>query len=246
MPNNNQMPPNSNQNQQQQNQQNNRLQLNFNFNGGGQGNLSAEQGRAFPTTPSTFPQPLPNATGQQQEVWGTNQQPNSGFTQSGYFMNNPYTSQMQQQQNNLQASTPTYRSPATPQTAYNDGTNGLTQQFAHQNLGNQPRSQSPFARQPSPAAQRPRTAGQDQNAQMQYGQYLGSSSPRNENSLFDEEPPLRNPAKYSTQMTNRAKLQTELVGTFFKDSVERARDRNSRSVEAFFPSTSDRCQIVGY
>ncbi|KAG8625995.1 hypothetical protein KVT40_006396 [Elsinoe batatas] len=214
-------------------QQPNRLHLNFGFLNQG-GTFAGEQGRAFPTTPSTFPQPLPNSAGAQQEVWGTNQQPSSGFTPSGYFMNNPYTNQMQQQQNNLQAPSPSYRSPVAPQQAYNDGgVNGIAQQFAHQNLGNQPRAQSPYERQPSPAMSRPRTAGTGTGSSPgpQYGQFLGSAPQRDQPSLYEEEPPAKNPAKFSTTITNRAKLQTELVGTFFKDSVERARDRNARAQE---------------
>jgi len=52
-------------------------------------------------------------------------------------------------------------------------------------------------------------------------------------SVTDTEPPEKNPVRFSTSISNRAKLQTELVGTFFKDSVERARDRNGRSVTLF-------------
>ena len=203
----------------------NRLQLNFNF--AGQGNFAGEPGRAFPTTPSTFPQPLPNNAGQQQELWGTNVQPNSGFTQSGYFMNSPYTSQMQQNANSLQAPVPTYRSQAPSQNNYNDAANGLVQQFAHQNLGNQPRTPSPYGRQPSPL-QRPRPAGQGSSPGPQYGQFLGAAPPRNDYSYADEEPPMKNPQKFPTSIINRAKLQSELVGTFFKDSVERAKERNTR------------------
>jgi len=57
------------------NQQGNRLQLNFAFGGGDRNNQQYQQevGRAFPTTPSTFPQPVyPNQAGQQ-EVWGAQQ-----------------------------------------------------------------------------------------------------------------------------------------------------------------------------
>jgi len=210
------------------NQQANRLQLNFNFQNQ-QHNLGAEQGRAFPTTPSTFPQPFPNSAGQQ-EVWGTNANPNSGFTNSGYFMNNPYTSQMQQQQAaSMQSPASAYaRSPLSPEN-YNDATNGLAQQLAHQNLGRAP---SPYGRQPSPAqpqSQRPRTGGAQ--GQAQYGQFLGQQSAAKEQpSMFDDEPPMKNPQRFSTSIVNRSKVQTELVGTFFKDSVERARDRNGRLV----------------
>ena len=73
------------QQQQQDNRNPNRLHLNFGFNN--QQNFAAEQGRAFPTTPSTFPQPFPNSAGHQ-EVWGT-QQTTSGITSQGYFYNNP-------------------------------------------------------------------------------------------------------------------------------------------------------------
>lgn len=224
----------SQQQQQQQGQASNRLQLNFNFSG--QGAFAGDSGRAFPTTPSTFPQPLPNAAGQQQELWGTNQQTNSGFTSSGYFLNNPYTPAMQQQQNSLQAPTPTYRSPlSTQQTNFNDATNGLAQQFAHQNLGsNQPRAQSPYVRQPSPSG-RPRTAGPPQQQQQQasspgqhYGGFAGSPTLPRSPSVWDDEPPPKNPEKYASGVVSRAKFQVELVGNFFRDNVERARERNGR------------------
>lgn len=199
------------------NQQSNRLHLNFGFQGAQ--NFGAEQGRAYPTTPSTFPQPFPNAQGQQ-EVWGTAQQGmNSGFTNQGYFANNPYTSAVQQQQANLHAQQG-YR-PQTQQAQqqqYHDAaTNGLVHQFSNQNLGGPPRAQSPYARQisPNPNPNRPRTA----NSAHQH--YTGPS-------LTDEEPPPKNPERFSTSIGNRAKLQTELVSTFFRDSVERARDRNGR------------------
>ena len=157
--------------QQQQGQDSrnpNRLHLNFGGGGYQQQNFAAEQGRAFPTTPSTFPQPFPNAAGQQ-EVWGT-QQTTSGINSQGYFYNNPNPYQQQQQQYGQQgATTPGgYRSPQTY-----DVTNGLAHQFQHQNLGgNTPRSASPYNRQPSPASGRPRTGGQQQ---QQYGSYLGSA-----------------------------------------------------------------------
>ncbi|KAI7297575.1 hypothetical protein KC315_g18400, partial [Hortaea werneckii] len=92
--------------QQQQDSRNpNRLHLNFGFNN--PPNFSAEQGRAFPTTPSTFPQPFPDARGNQQ-VWGTGEGA-SGINQQGYFYNNPA---MQQFNNASTPGTPAgYRSP---------------------------------------------------------------------------------------------------------------------------------------
>lgn len=233
-----------------QQQQSNRLQLNFGFQGA-QNFGGAEQGRAYPTTPSTFPQPFPNTQGQQ-EVWGTAQQGmNSGFTNQGYFANNPYTSAVQQQQANLHAQQAYRPQPQQAQQQpqqqqqqhqsqpqqqqqqqqpqqqqYHDAaTNGLVHQFSNQNLGGTPRAPSPYGRQvsPNPNPNRPRTANSthQQQQQQQQQHYPGPS-------LSDDEPPPKNPERFSTTIGNRAKLQTELVGTFFKDSVERARDRNAR------------------
>ncbi|KAG9626674.1 kinase-like protein, partial [Aureobasidium melanogenum] len=209
-------------------QQSNRLQLNFGFQGAQ--NFGADQGRAYPTTPSTFPQPFPNPQGQQ-EVWGTAQQGmNSGFTNQGYFANNPYTSAVQQQQANLHAQqgyrpqpNQAQQQPQQQQQYHDAATNGLVHQFSNQNLGGPPRAQSPYARQvsPNPNPNRPRTANSTHQQQQHY------SGP----SLSDEEPPPKNPERFSTSIGNRAKLQTELVSTFFRDSVERARDRNARAQE---------------
>lgn len=219
--------PNSGQQQSQQQSQQaqsdnrnpNRLQLNFGFNN--PPNFAAEQGRAFPTTPSTFPQPFPNAAGQQ-EVWGT-QQATSGINSQGYFYNN----NGYQQQYSSGASTPNagYRSPPG---GYNDVTNGLAHQFQHQNLGgNSPRSASPYGRQPSPANARPRTAGATPQS---YGNYLNAPMPAMPAPLtiWDDEPPPKNPEKYSTAITERVKVQKMLTQEFFKENVERARARNER------------------
>ncbi|KAF2264487.1 serine/threonine-protein kinase cot-1 [Lojkania enalia] len=193
----------------------NRLQLNFGF-GTNDRNTNYNQdpsGRAFPTTPSTFPQPVyPNQAGQQ-EVWGT-QQTNNGY---GYFMGNPYQqAQYQGQQGNLQ----------TPSAArFNEAANGLVHQLSHQHLGG--RSGSPYGRQPSPSQQRPRTAGATSH---QYGGNVGSHIPR-QPSLNDEQPPQKAPEKYSENVLRQAKVSTGLVSTFFKDSVQRARDRNQRALE---------------
>ncbi|KAF2472254.1 serine/threonine-protein kinase cot-1 [Lindgomyces ingoldianus] len=193
----------------------NRLQLNFGFGGGGgdrnQNYNQDSSGRAFPTTPSTFPQPVyPNQAGQQ-EVWGT-QQTNNGY---GYFMNPYQQAQYQGQQGNLQ--------PPGTAARFNDATNGLVHQLSHQHLGG--RSGSPYGRQPSPSHQRPRTAGA---TGQQYGQYM--NLPR-QPSLNDEEPPARAPEKYSDNVLRQAKVSVGLVSTFFKDSVQRARDRNQRALE---------------
>ena len=48
-------------------------------------------------------------------------------------------------------------------------------------------------------------------------------------SVTDDEIPPRNPDKYGQNVHKRAALSVGLVGTFFKDSVQRARDRNARA-----------------
>lgn len=218
-----------NQQQQQDNRNPNRLHLNFGYNG--QQQAFAEHGRAFPTTPSTFPQPFPNAAGQQ-EVWGT-QQTTSGINSQGYFYNNPtspYQQQGQPQQFGQGLTSPPnaaggYRSPG----GFNDVNNGLAHQFQHQNLGgNSPRSASPYQRQASPANGRPRTAGNTGGGP--YGNYLNAPMPNQppQPSIYDDEPPQKNPERYSTQITERVKLQKMLTQEFFKENVERARARNER------------------
>ncbi|KAF2120815.1 serine/threonine-protein kinase cot-1 [Lophiotrema nucula] len=189
----------------------NRLQLNFGLGPNDRNNYNQDSsGRAFPTTPSTFPQPVyPNQAGQQ-EVWGT-QQTNNGY---GYFMGNAYQqAQYQGQQGNLQAPN---------QARFNEAANGLVHQLSHQHLGG--RSGSPYGRQPSPNPQRPRTAGAS-------GQQYGSYSMPRQPSLNDEEPPAKSPDKYSESIQRQAKVSIGLVSTFFKDSVQRARDRNQRALE---------------
>ncbi|KAF2856261.1 serine/threonine-protein kinase cot-1 [Plenodomus tracheiphilus IPT5] len=209
------------------NQQSNRLQLNFGFGGGDRNNQQYQQdaGRAFPTTPSTFPQPVyPNQAGQQ-EVWGA-QQPGSGSGNGngngytgggGYFMNPYQQAQYQQQQGNL---------PAQGGQRFDQSANGLAQQLSHQHLGGSGRSGSPYGRQPSPNPQRPRTAD---NRSYGHGSH-GGSYPRGP-SLYDEEAPPKNPGKYSENVDKQAVMSKGLINTFFKDSVQRARDRNQRALE---------------
>jgi protein-serine/threonine kinase len=205
-------------NNQQQQQQGNRLNLNFGF-GNQDRNQYQDSGRPFPTTPSTFPQPVyPNQAGQQ-EVWGAQQ--GNGYGNNGYFVNPYQQAQYQGQQGNLQA----------PQSArgFNDAANGLAQQFQHQahlggGGGGGGRSGSPYGRQPSPNQQRPRTAG---DRGYHHSQYSGGHASR-QPSLYDEEPPQKSPEKYSDSILKTSKMSVNLVSTFFKDSVQRARDRNQR------------------
>lgn len=194
------------------NQQPNRLQLNFGF-----GNNDNRNPQAYPTTPSTFPQPVyPNQAGQQ-EVWGAQQ--GNGYS-GGYFQNPYQQAQYQGQQGNLQAQHLQQR--------FDQGANGLAQQLSHQHLGGSGRSGSPYGRQASPNQQRPRTAD---NRAYGYGGYgAGGSAPR-QPSLYDEEAPNRTPEKYSENVAKQATMSKSLINTFFKDSVQRARDRNQRALE---------------
>ena len=200
--------------QQQQQQQSNRLQLNFGFGGGDRQNqYQQDANRPFPTTPSTFPQPVyPNQSGQQ-EVWGTQQQGN-GYG-AGYFMN-PYQQGQGQGQYQGQQGNPQQTSAQ----RFEQGANGLAQQLSHQHLG----GNGPYGRQPSPSQQRPRTAD---NRGYGYGGYGGGSGQRHP-SLYDEEAPPKAPDKYSDNVSKQAIMSKSLINTFFKDSVQRARDRNQR------------------
>ncbi|TVY60716.1 Serine/threonine-protein kinase cot-1 [Lachnellula suecica] len=201
--------------------------------------------RAFPTTPSTFPNPIfppsQGAQGTQQQGQGQNyqQQPYStGNAPAGYFMQNPYPPQYPQQPPASQyAQSP---APQAPQAAYqqrpgaypaNDTTNGLVHQFSHTDISGR---NSPYGnRQAAPASQRPRTAGAP--TQQAYGSRLyapmpGQAAPQPNMPEF-ERAPTRNPDKYpASAQTNQTKC-AQLAETFFKDSVKRARDRNVRQSE---------------
>jgi hypothetical protein len=197
------------------NQQVNRLQLNFGGAGAGDRN-QYDGGRAFPTTPSTFPQPIG-----QQEVWGAAQQQGSGNGNgygggAGYFQNPYQQAQYQGQQGNLQTQHLQQRFDA----------NGLAQQLSSQHLGGSGRSGgNQYGRQPSPNPQRPRTAD---NRGYGYGSYGSAQGGPRYTSLYDEEAPKRMPEKYSDNVEKQATMSKSLINTFFKDSVQRARDRNQR------------------
>nr|OQO31675.1 hypothetical protein B0A51_01165 [Rachicladosporium sp. CCFEE 5018] len=206
----------------------NRLQLNFGGYNNPQQTYTADQARAYPTTPSTFPQPFPNAAGQQ-EVWGT-QTPTGGMNGAagaGYFGNiNPYAQQLQanQYQQGLPSPGAGYRSPGA---GFSEVTNGFAQQL---NLGgNTPRSASPYARIASPANGRPRTAGT--NGQPYGSTYLHAPMPSapQQPSLYDDVPPPKNSEKYSAAINERVRHQKLLTGEFFKENVERAKARNERA-----------------
>ncbi|KAI9878771.1 MAG: Serine/threonine-protein kinase [Pleopsidium flavum] len=201
--------------------------------------------RTYPTTPSTFPQPIFNNQAGQggqigQDYLGSQlQSPNGYGGGGGYFMSNlyqqpPYGQQQQNQyqsqfqQQNVQSPQPSYQQ---RQGVYatTDATNGLVNQFSNQNLGSSARQNNPYGRHPSPS-QRPHTAGG--TGQQQLGNHLAPPMPGyglHPKSSADEEPPERNPEKYSANVAKRGKVVEAMIKSFFEQNVQRARDRNIRS-----------------
>lgn len=210
---------------------NNRLHLNF----GNNDRLGASSDRAYPTTPSTFPQPVFPAAGSHQPYSpqsGSAQQQYAGAgysTPGNYFVPNQYQQQYGGQKH------PTEYLSAQPGAAYqprsntpgtNDPNIGLAHQFSHQNLGGAPRVNPYGVRGPSPA-QRPRTAGT--SAQQPQQGYLHAPMPNSGSRAADFQPaPERNPEKFGTNANNNQKKCSQLAADFFKDSVKRARERNQR------------------
>ncbi|KAI1636726.1 kinase-like domain-containing protein [Biscogniauxia mediterranea] len=206
----------------------NRLHLNF----GNNGDRLAPSDRTYPTTPSTFPQPVfPNASGQQ---GGAQQAP--GGQQYGYPANNYFPPGQYQQGYAPQGGDygnagyqPRSNTPGT-----NDPNVGLAHQFSHQNLGGAARGNAygGGSRGPSPG-QRPRTAGGSGNQQPGYGYAnappLPTSSSRNAPDF--QQAPERYPEKYGINANNNQKKCSQLAADFFKDSVKRARERNLRQSE---------------
>ncbi|KAJ4415908.1 Serine/threonine-protein kinase [Neurospora sp. IMI 360204] len=175
----------------------------------------APNDRTYPTTPSTFPQPV--FPGQQ-----------AGGAQAGQQYMQPGNYYQQNQ----------YASHYTPDADYgfvsnidgtsNDPNTGLAHQFAHQNIGGQGRASPYGSRGPSPA-QRPRTSG-NSGQQQAYGNYLSAPSPSGAQLEFAPAPE-RNPDKYGPNANNNQKKCSQLASDFFKDSVKRARERNQRQSE---------------
>ncbi|KAL9027883.1 MAG: hypothetical protein Q9196_003665 [Gyalolechia fulgens] len=206
---------------------------------------SANDGRLFPTTPSTFPQPVFPTQGGQTSNDYLNAQPSNAYgAQSpagGYFVNNPsYQSQYGQQQHAQYQNQ--YQSPnlQAPQSSYqqrpgyaSDPTSGLARQFSNQNLGSNQRQSSPFARQSSPSGQRPRNAG-GPSGQPNYRSHLTppaiGADGRTETENNDR-CPEKNPDKYSPNVQKRGQALHALVEAFFKENITRARERNIRAQE---------------
>lgn len=208
------MDPNSNNNN--GNNNNNRLHLNFGFN---DRQYNPASNRAYPTTPSAFPQPIYQSPGAHDYI----DSQNSPYGQ-GYFVNgNPYTQQGQYYgQQNLQSPQPAYHMGYSA----NDGTNGLIQQFSNQDL-NSNRGNF-YARSASPG-QRPRATGPPA-APQQYPGHLGPSTSRSPRAQPEEEL-QRNADRFADNVHKRGKAAKELVNVFFHENIERARDRNMRSAE---------------
>ncbi|CZR62048.1 probable serine/threonine-protein kinase cot-1 [Phialocephala subalpina] len=201
-----------------ENNSGNRLYLNFN-----QNERSAfADSTSYPTTPSTFPQPVFSSQGQ----GGQQSQPpySTGLAPANYFSNQAYPPSYPQQPPKAQQSYP-----QRPPPMDNATTNNLVHQFSHQNLGGRA---SPYGnRQPSPA-QRPRTAGAPGQA-AGYGSYLNAPMPTAPQQNWPEfQPsPERNPDRYGQLAQTNQKRCSSLAESFFKDSVKRARDRNVRQSE---------------
>ncbi|KAH8808333.1 kinase-like domain-containing protein [Xylogone sp. PMI_703] len=208
---------------------NNRLHLNF-----GNERLQQPNDRTYPTTPSTFPNPIYPSQGGTPQAQGQNPQYSTGFAPQGYFVNNQYPANYPAQPpaGNFQqgAQQAQYQQRAPVQA---DATNGLVHQFSHQNLGGGGRS-SPYGNRQGSSGQRPRTAG-GSGQQPAYGSYLNAPMPNQgipqQNWPEFQPAPERNPDKYGSYTQSNQKRCAQLAADFFKDSVKRARDRNVRQSE---------------
>ena len=156
-----------------------------------------------------------------------------------------YQSQPQFQQPNVLAPQPSYQQRQAGYNA-NDPTSGLARQFSNQNLGTPQRQGSPFARQQSPNA-RLNPNGQPNQGQLARNPHSFTSNLSNNSTTLtpslsnsslavgtlygapsDEQPPEKNPEKYSANVVKRGQGLHALVESFFKENISRARDRNVR------------------
>ena len=210
--------------------QGNRLYLNF----GNNNERLAATDRTYPTTPSTFPQPV--FQGQASIQASGAQQPQGyqqGYAQGNYYPHGQYGGQYPAQ---LGAQASEYGSASqgygqarstTPGTN-NDPNTGLAHQFSHQNLGSGAARSSPYAARGTPPGQRPRTAD-SRGQQPGYSSYMNAPPMPTQNPQDYFAPaPERNPDKYGPNANNNQKKCSQLASDFFKDSVKRARERNQR------------------
>ncbi|KAH6856348.1 kinase-like domain-containing protein [Chaetomium sp. MPI-CAGE-AT-0009] len=191
--------------------QGNRLYLNF----GSNNERLATTDRTYPTTPSTFPQPV--FQGGQAASQGGSQQPQSyqqgGQAPAGYFQqpgsNNQYGAQYGGQAADYSSAGQGYgQARSTTPGANNDPNTGLAHQFSHQNLG------APVGNLPMVPVARPQAS--DPGRPTRGASNLATG---------------RNPDKYGPNANNNQKKCSQLASDFFKDSVKRARERNQRQSE---------------
>ncbi|KAI1776593.1 serine/threonine-protein kinase cot-1 [Hypoxylon cercidicola] len=205
---------------------NNRLYLNF----GNNNERLAPSDRQYPTTPSTFPQPVFPPPSQQHlaaQQPQASQQYSGGYAPANnYFMPNQY--QAPADYSNLQPASAVYQ-PRSNTPGTNDPNTGLAHQFSHQNLGGATRANPYGARGPSPA-QRPRTAGSS-GQQPNYGYHPAPMPAPPARQPEFQSAPERSPEKYGLNANNNQKKCSQLAADFFKDSVKRARERNLRQSE---------------
>lgn len=204
----------------------NRLHLNF-----GNNDRLPVNDRAYPTTPSTFPQPVfppPNAQQNQGGLQPQQQQYAAGYAPQAYF-NQPGAAYppgypAQAVNNDYAHAQNGYYQARSNTPGTNDPNTGLAHQFSHQNLGGAARV---APRGPSPS-QRPRTAGSQPGAYTNYSNApplpTQTAPPVNE----FQSAPERNPDRYGTNANSNQKKCSQLAADFFKDSVKRARERNQR------------------
>ncbi len=164
----------------------NRLFLNF----GNNNERLAPTDRTYPTTPSTFPQPVfqssssnqppSSAAGAQQgqaysSGYSTNNNNNNNYFSQNQYASTQYGSSQYQGGADCGASQGYQQARSTTPGTSNDPNTGLAHQFSHQNLGGAARAGPQGSRGPSPA-QRPRTAGAT-GQQPGYGSYLSAPLP---------------------------------------------------------------------
>lgn len=67
--------------------------------------------------------------------------------------------------------------------------------------------------------------------------------------MNDEEAPAKTPERYGQRVLDRSKINASLVQSFFKDNVQRAKDRNVRYVEIGLQASAaiddEMCFLVG-
>ncbi|PNY29321.1 Serine/threonine-protein kinase domain protein [Tolypocladium capitatum] len=220
---------------------NNRLHLNLG------NNDRPLNDRSYPTTPSTFPQPVfPNPSAQQpggsqpqhqqhqqQQVYGAAYPPPPGYFAPGPSGFAPQYPAQAVSNDYSHAQNGVYQARSnTPGT--NDPNIGLANQFSHQNLGGGAARGASYAlRGPSPS-QRPRTAGASGQSAA-YGGYMNAPPMPTQNPPAPveefQQAPERNPDRFGPNCNSNQKKCSQLATDFFKDSVKRARERNQRQSE---------------